>query len=79
MRGGKNNDPQLELQKYLIENILAVLNVKIEDLFEKEKVEIDVDSDKYQAIILTLVRILLTQNMRDYNTFKQNLKIIEIF
>jgi hypothetical protein len=75
MRGGKNNDPQLELQKYLIENILAVLNVKIEDLFEKKNVEIDIDSNKYQAIILTLVRILLTQNMKDYNTFKQKLRI----
>jgi Glu-tRNA(Gln) amidotransferase subunit E-like FAD-binding protein len=75
MIGGKNNDPQLELQKYLIENILAVLNVKIEDLFEKKNVEIDIDSNKYQAIILTLVRILLTQNMKDYNTFKQKLRI----
>lgn len=70
MRGNNNDDPQLELQKYLIENLLAVLTVKADELFEIKKVYID--SYKYQAIVLTLIRMLLSWNMRDYNTFKKS-------
>ena len=70
MRGGKNIEEHLELQKYLIENLLAVLEVKADDLFQVQKV--DIDSYKYQAIVLTLIRMLLSWDMKDYNTFKKS-------
>jgi len=70
LRGGKNDDPQLELQKYLIENLLAVLTIEATQLFEIQKVHID--SYKYQAIVLTLIRMLLSWDMKDYNKFKRS-------
>jgi hypothetical protein len=60
-----------ELQKYLIENILAVIGIKDSDLFDTSQV--DKDSFKYQAIVLTLIRILLTWNMRNWNEFRNSL------
>jgi hypothetical protein len=73
MRGGKTDDPQLEVQKYLIENLLAVLGVKADDLFQAGTVHID--SYKYQAIVLTLIRVLLTWDMKDYKTFKKSFDV----
>lgn len=70
LRGGKNDDPQLQLQKYLIENLLAVLTIEATQLFEIQKVHID--SYKYQAIVLTLIRMLLSWDMKDYNKFKRS-------
>ena len=73
MRGEKTDDPQLEVQKYLIENLLAVLGVKADDLFQAGTVHID--SYKYQAIVLTLIRVLLTWDMKDYKTFKTSFDV----
>ncbi len=43
--------------------------IEATQLFETGKVYID--SYKYQAIVLTLIRMLLSWDMKDYNKFKQ--------
>ena len=61
-------DTQYALQNYLIENLLKVLNITDAELFDTSKAT--KDSSKYQSTVLTLLRILLTWHMRDYNKFK---------
>lgn len=62
-------DPDFALQNYLIQNLLTVLDIKDTQLFDTSKAT--KDSYKYQSTVLSLLRILLTWNMRDYNTFKR--------
>jgi len=69
MRGGVNNlDPKFELQKYIIENLLALIGISADDLIKTDK--INTNSYTYQAIVLTLIRIFLTKDMKDYIKFK---------
>jgi hypothetical protein len=62
------SDPVKLMQYYLIKNILVCIDVDEEDLYQTTTLE--TDSNKRQATILFLIRILLTRDMKNFKKFK---------
>jgi hypothetical protein len=64
------SDPVKLMQYYLIKNILVCIRIDEKNLFTNSN-NLKNDSSEFQAIILTLIRILLSYNMRNYEKFKK--------
>ena len=60
---------RLELQKYLIEDIISHLQLRL-DNFPTDHIRLESEED--QAVVLTMIRMILTSDMKDYPTFLQS-------
>ena len=69
-------DPVKLMQYYLIKNILVCIGVYEDDLYTTKRLKND--SNKRQATILLMIRFLLTKDMTDFDTFKEDFEITKL-
>ena len=60
---------RLELQKYLIKDIIKHLQLALTN-FPTDHIRLESEED--QAVVLTMIRMILTSDMRNYPTFLQS-------